>query len=110
MYAAGYAEEWIDAPVGSGKHSFWLQVVGDSMTAPTGQSIPEGALILVDPDVQAENGSLVVAKIGDSVTFKKLVRDAGKAFLKPLNPSYPVTELTGDHQIVGVVKLAQIRL
>ena len=91
--------------------SFWLRVVGDSMTAPTGQSIPEGHLILVDPNAVADNGALVVAKLLDdeTATFKKLVIDAGKIYLKPLNPSYRTIEVNGNCQIIGVVKEAKIK-
>ena len=77
------------------------------MTAAHGVSITEGMLILVEPDAEAANGSLVVAKIEDQVTFKKLVIDAGKHYLKPLNPAYPVIECTQELHIVGVVKEAK---
>ncbi|MDI3653329.1 XRE family transcriptional regulator, partial [Pseudomonas aeruginosa] len=46
--------------------SFWLEVKGDSMTAPAGESIPEGMLILVDTGLEPRPGDLVVAKLADS--------------------------------------------
>lgn len=52
-----------------------------------GLSIPgEGMIILVDPEVEPRNGKLVVAKLEgeNEATFKKLVIDAGRKFLKPL--------------------------
>lgn len=107
VYAAGYAEDWVEAPSNIGKHSFWLRVKGDSMTAPVGLSIPENMLILVDPEVPPTNGCLVVAKVGNDVTFKKLALDAGKRYLKPLNPAFPVIEVTGELRIVGVVREAK---
>lgn len=104
-YALGDGEDWEDAPVTTGKNAFWLRVIGDSMTAPAGQSIPEGSLVLVDPTVQPDNGRLVVAKLTESneVTFKKLIIDGGKKYLKPLNPSYPMLEIKEECQVVGVV-------
>lgn len=42
--------------------AFWLTVTGNSMTAPSGQSIAEGMLILVDPEVEALPGKLVIAQ------------------------------------------------
>lgn len=101
----GDGEDWIAVPPGTGDCSFWLRVVGDSMTAPAGVSVPEGSLILVDPEVPADSGRLVVAKLTDSseVTFKKLVIDGGQKFLKPLNPSYPVLPINANCRIVGVV-------
>jgi SOS-response transcriptional repressor LexA len=111
MYSPGAAEEWEYTDCTVSDRAFWLKVKGDSMTAPVGVSIPEGHLILVDPDAAPENGSLVVAKLIDSdeATFKRLVIDGSMRYLKPLNPSYPVVTINGNCRIVGVVKEAKIR-
>ncbi|MDU8542931.1 helix-turn-helix domain-containing protein [Pseudomonas amygdali] len=84
--------------------AFWLEVAGDSMTAPSGMSVPEGMLILVDPGVEARPGKLVVAKLPSSneATFKKLIDDAGQLYLKPLNPGYSMIKCTDDCKIIGV--------
>lgn len=107
LYEPGDAEEWLPCPRSHGRHTFALRVRGDSMTNPyPGQrSYPEGTLIYVDPDEPVENGRRVVAKLLDSdeVTFKVYAEDAGRRFLKPLNPQYPTLELTDGYQIVGVV-------
>lgn len=110
-YPPGDGEGFEEVPDTAGPNVFWLRVVGDSMTAPTGMSIPEGHLILVDPDQQAENGSLVVAKLTetDEVTFKKLVIDAGQKYLKPLNPAYETIKINGNCRMVGVVREAKIK-
>lgn len=91
--------------------AFWLEVKGDSMTAPSGPSIPEGMMILVDTDADAQSGKLVVAKLTDSneATFKKLIEDAGRRFLKPLNPTYPMLQVNGNCKIVGVVVRAMMK-
>lgn len=111
LHEPGYGDGYEPVPSGAGPSVFWLRVVGDSMTAPTGQSIPEGHLILVDPDREPMNGSLVVAKLDDSqeVTFKKLVIDAGQKYLKPLNPDYKTIQINGNCRIVGVVTEAKIK-
>jgi SOS-response transcriptional repressor LexA len=90
---------------------FWLEVIGDSMTGTTGQSVPEGYLIKVDPSVKPKHGSLVVAKLDESAeaTFKKLVIDSGLQFLKPLNPSYPTIQIGKNGRIVGVVTEAKVK-
>lgn len=110
-YPPGDGEGFEEVPDTAGANVFWLRVVGDSMTAPVGMSIPEGHLILVDPDQEAENGSLVVAKLTDSdeVTFKKLVIDAGQKYLKPLNPAYETVKINGNCRIVGVVREAKVK-
>lgn len=109
-YHPGDGEDEFLITVPASKNSFWLKVVGDSMTSPQGLSVPEGYMILVDPDEHAENGKLVVAKLLNSneVTFKQLIRDAGTTYLKPLNSSYRTIEINEKCKIIGVVK--EIRL
>lgn len=91
--------------VWAGERGFWLRVVGSSMTSPTGNSFPEGFLILVAPDIEPHHGQYVVAKMVDSneATFKQLVRDAGELFLRPLNPAYPTKPIDDKWAIVGTV-------
>lgn len=103
-------DRWYETTVDCSEDSFWLDVKGDSMTSPVGLSIPEGMVILVDPEVEPRNGKLVVAKLDseNEATFKKLVIDAGRTFLKPLNPQYPMTEIDGNCRIIGVVVDAKI--
>lgn len=103
-------DRWYETTVDCSESSFWLDVKGDSMTAPAGLSIPEGMAILIDPEVEARNGKLVVAKLDseNEATFKKLVIDAGRKFLKPLNPQYPMTEINGNCRIIGVVVDAKV--
>lgn len=103
-------DRWYDTTVECSDGSFWLDVKGDSMTASAGLSIPEGMVILVDPEVEPINGKLVVAKLeGDNeTTFKKYAVDAGNQYLKPLNPQYSMIPINGNCRIVGVVVDAKI--
>jgi SOS-response transcriptional repressor LexA len=104
-YPAGFSDRYEFSEYDSKGAAFWLTVKGDSMTAPAGQSITEGTLILVDTEAEVAPGKLVVAKLPDSneATFKKLVSDGGRLFLKPLNPGYPIEPLDERCRIVGVV-------
>lgn len=104
--------EYEQTDVRVSQKSFWLRVTGDSMTAQNGISIPEGYLILVDPDKQPENSHLVVAKLTDTneVTFKRLVIDAGMKYLKPLNSTYRTIEINGNCRIIGVVREVKLTL
>ncbi|MBF6040124.1 MULTISPECIES: LexA family transcriptional regulator [Pseudomonas] len=85
--------------------AFWLVVVGDAMTAPTGVSIAEGMMILVDPAIVPEPGKLVIAQWSDSTeaTFRKLIEEGGQRYLVPLNPTYPKALYTDECRILGVV-------
>ena len=91
--------------------AFWLVVVGDAMTAPTGISIAEGMMILVDPAIVPEPGKLVIAQWTDSpeATFRKLIEEGGQRYLVPLNPTYPKALYTEECRILGVVVQATAR-
>lgn len=106
-FEPGDAEDWLPCPKTHGPRTFALRVRGDSMTSPfPGQrSYPEGTIIYIDPDVPADQGRRVVAKLIDTneVTFKTLRNDAGKNYLAPINPQYPNLEINGNCVIVGVV-------
>lgn len=104
-YPDGFSDTYEFSEYDSKGPAFWLKVKGDSMTSPGGQSIAEGTLILVDTEAEVMPGKLVVAKLPDSneATFKKLVSDGGKLYLKPLNSAYPTESFGEDCRIVGVV-------
>lgn len=111
-FAPGNADHYEISDYEAKGPAFWLEVKGDSMTAPTGTSITEGMMILVDTEAEARSGKLVIAKLTDSneATFKKLVEDAGRRFLKPLNPEYPMIQVNGNCKIIGVVVRAMMKL
>jgi len=76
-----------------------LLVTGDSM-------VPEfwdGCIIIIEPGSAARHGSFVVVDYAGDTVFRQLQIESGRRFLKPLNASYPVIELTGDYNIRGVV-------
>ncbi|WP_299996910.1 S24 family peptidase [uncultured Cedecea sp.] len=102
--------EWLDSDAHVQGEAFWLQVDGDSMTAPTGTSVPQGSYVLFDTGKDAINGSLVIAKLTDSneATFKKLVIDAGQKYLKGLNPAWPMVPINGNCRIIGVAVEARM--
>lgn len=72
---------------------------------PGQKSYPEGVIIFVDPNKPYENGSRIVARdpISGEATFKQYIEDAGRKFLKPLNPQYKIIEISGEIHVCGVV-------
>jgi len=107
-FQPGDAEQWVETTKRVGAAAFALRVRGDSMEP----RCPDGATIIVDPERDAVNGSLVVVRLQDDAeaTFKRLVIEGGRRFLAPLNPRYPVIEITGPAVICGVVRQVLIDL
>jgi SOS-response transcriptional repressor LexA len=94
-------QEWVTVAARVGRRAYALRVQGDSMEP----KFPEGVIIIVDPDVEPVHGSFVIAVITDTdqITFKQFVID-GRAYLKPINPRYPIIEIDNRVTICGVVK------
>ena len=108
IFEPGYAEDWMPCPVKHGPHTFVLLVEGESMFSPSEpKSFRPGDYIFVDPDRQPENGSLVIAKKDSetAATFKQLIIDGEKYYLKALNRDWPerIIEIDKDTRICGVV-------
>jgi len=90
-----------------GINAFALKVQGESMESPAGISFPHNAVIVVDPDKDAVNGSYVVVSginEEEAIAFKQLIVDGPARYLKPLNPRYPILELNPGAIICGVVR------
>ncbi|WP_316515314.1 LexA family protein [Klebsiella aerogenes] len=107
------ADRWVETSLRISDNSFALEVKGDSMTNPNGlPTIPEGATVIVDPEVEAMHGKIVVARVDgtNEATVKKLVIDGPQKFLVPLNPRYPNIPINGNCVIIGVVKGVQYEL
>ena len=99
---AGFELVSVTVPVK--RHTFALRVHGDSMVGSTGDSFPEGSVLVVEPELTAEPGDyVIVLNSKNQTTFKQLVKDGADYYLKPLNTRYPVKPL-GSAEIVGVVR------
>lgn len=108
LHAVGDAIEWVSTSKPPRRNTFALRVQGDSMMP----RFEHGAIITVEPDEVVQHGRYVVAKRkqDSEATFKQYVLDAGRAYLKPLNPQYPTLEVDDDCRIVGVVVDVTMRL
>ena len=104
IYEPGYAERWLPHLKNNGEHTYALRVDGDSMTAPYGKSYPEGCIIFVDPMRRSpSSGERIIAKLegANQVTFKTYIEDAGRCWLKPLNPQPP--PIMDPFRVLGTV-------
>ena len=79
---------------------FALRVRGDSMI---NAGILSGDLVIVRPQQTADDGQIVVARIGDEATVKRLRRRSGQVWLLPENPHYEPID-GSEAQLVGLVK------
>ena len=87
------------------KYSFALRIAGDSMTSTSGDSFPHGCVVIFDPDRSPKAGDYVAAKdvVTQMATFKRLMTDSGRWFLRPLNSGYPTIEIDDPAQrVIGV--------
>ncbi|HDS1737492.1 S24 family peptidase [Pseudomonas sp. BP8] len=85
-------------------NAFWLPVENDSMNAPSGKSVPEGMLVLVDTGLEVEPGRLVIARQpGKSAVLRQLIEEGGERMLRPLNTRYPTVLCEAGCEFLGVV-------
>lgn len=79
---------------------FALRVRGDSMI---NTGILSGDKVIVRPQTTANDGQIVVARIGDEATVKRLHRRNGEILLMPENENYaPING--SEAEIIGIVK------
>ena len=79
---------------------FALRVRGDSRI---NAAILSGDLVVVRPQQHADDGQIVVARIGDEATVKRLRRRNGQVWLMPENENFDPIDGT-EAEIIGLVK------
>lgn len=84
--------------------TYFMRVEGDSMI---GVCIYPKDVIVVDRAITASHNKIVVAKLGEDFTLKRLqvIKGSKRIFLKPENPKYQLMEVTHreDFEIWGCV-------
>jgi DNA polymerase V len=87
--------------------TFYVRVSGDSMR---GAGIFDGDLLIVDRSAECSDGSIVVARLGDEFTLKRMQRKGERMFLQPENDEFEPIEVTEDSdceiwgRVVGSVR------
>lgn len=79
---------------------FALRVRGDSMI---GAGILDGDKVVIRPQQTAQDGQIVVARIGDEATVKRLRRQNGEIWLMPENDNYEPID-GSEAEIIGLVR------
>ena len=79
---------------------FALRVRGDAMI---NAGILSGDKVVVRPQQTADDGQIVVARIGDEATVKRLSRRNGEIWLLPENDNYEPID-GSEAELIGLVK------
>ncbi len=79
---------------------FALRVRGESMM---GAGILDGDKVVVRPQATADDGQIIVARIGDEATVKRLSRRNGQVWLLPENPAFDPID-GREAEVIGLVK------
>jgi len=86
----GFEKNWTES---RDLNAFYLIAHGDSMEP----EIFEGDRLLVEPNKEAQNGDIVLAKVENGVTVKRLERlDGDTILLKPENRRHETIVVRGD--------------
>jgi len=103
------ADDYLEGRIDLNQHlirhpaaTFFVRVSGDSMT---GAGIHDRDLLIVDRAAEVTSGSIVVARIHDEFTLKRVRKEGSRVFLMPENEKYPPIEITegSDFEIWGRV-------
>ena len=97
----------VDPALFAAKPDYLLRVRGMSMRD---AGILDGDLLAVQKTSEARNGQIVVARLGDEVTVKRLQRRAGAISLLPENPDFkPIVVGDGDGFALEGIAVGLIR-
>lgn len=90
----------------TGPNQFAIKIVGNCMVDPDDprNSIYDGDYVIVDPDAEALNGDVIVARLdGEYSTVKRMYKHGAEVHLVPDNPKCEAIIRTGATFIVGKV-------
>lgn len=110
--AAGFpspADDYLERRMDLNEHlirhpaaTFFVRVAGDSMK---GAGIFDGDLLIVDRAAEVTSGCIVVARVHDEFTLKRVRKVGSRVFLDPENERYLSIEVTegSDFEVWGRV-------
>lgn len=82
--------------------TYFAYVVGHSMRR---AGVDEGDLVVIDRALDAVDGAIIVARLGEEFTLKRLAIVGSRRWLRATHPAYPDVEVSGrdDFAVWGVV-------
>jgi DNA polymerase V len=103
--AENYLEKSLDLNELLIKHSsstFFIKVIGNSMI---NAGINSGDILIVDRALSVSNNKIIVARLNDEFTVKRILIKNEKMFLMADNENYPSIEITQDmdFEVWGIV-------
>lgn len=87
--------------------TFAVTHTGLSMAGPRKPTIPDGAILIVDPSVTPAPNRTVACLVAGEAYVGTLAEYAGKRLLVPSNPQFPTLDITAD-TIIGEVVAVQV--
>jgi DNA polymerase V len=100
-------EDFYEKPLDLNEHlqvrrnsTFFMRVEGDSME---GARIYSGDILLVDRAHRAKDGDVVVVRVADQLTVKRLRMSNGQAWFAAENPRFEAIKADDGCEIWGVV-------
>ena len=93
----------VDPSLFNPRADYLLQVRGLSMKD---EGILDGDWLVVHRTSEAKSGQIVVARVGDEVTVKRLKMRGRKAELIPANPDFKTLHLDLDHDSLAIEGIA----
>lgn len=108
------AEDHVDGCLDLNEHlvthreaTFFIRVQGQSMI---GAGIHDGDLLVVDRALEPRDGDIVVARIDNALTLKRLAKRNGQVRLLPENPCYrPIAFADGQELSIWGVATGVVR-
>ncbi len=95
------------------KHAFAMEVKNDFMESPRGLSFPCGCIVIADPELPLKNNNYIIICLENinAPFIRQIVQEGSRKYLKPLNPCYPIIELTTqNYMICGILRQVIITL
>jgi repressor LexA len=101
-----HVDDYIELPdvIGGQEGDYILQIRGESMK---NAGIFEGDYVVVRPTDEVEDGTIVVAMIGEEATVKRIYRESDHIRLQPENDRMEPTQTTEAKvlgRVVGVIR------